>query len=335
MEIHAGRCGSASGFSSWPITRASVTATPVPTMEATSGGTRTKTSTTCAFRQRTVRAWSYSAGAEIKSLRRRDRHTTRKVEIEAHSPMPRPPAASKRRRSRSSTSAPSPRWNAALPWTRAGEQFTMPLFEGAAIRHDVGGPKRARVLRNGLHDGERLVSVTDVNGYEQIALAACRRVERGVKLVTKGDIGRVTGLAASGPTSAVIAFTNHRHELCALDLDDGEVRVLDTCPTHRIDRFGVLARRTIRRVCLVAGARNVDRTHRQTAFREGSRRHHALAHRSVARLGSRRKVSIFHLDARFQSGLRCAAVRPKLSAGQPPVRRDAARRRTVAVRPEA
>ena len=31
-----------------------------------------------------------------------------------------------------------------------------------------------------------------------------------------------------------MAFANHRHELCILDLDDGNVRVVDTCPTHRI-----------------------------------------------------------------------------------------------------
>ncbi|HTA54307.1 MAG TPA: PDZ domain-containing protein [Candidatus Acidoferrales bacterium] len=172
----------------------------------------------------------YSAGAEIKVYDVAT-DTTRKVEIEAHSPMPQ----TARRFEKASESlehfAPSPD-GTQLALDSRGEQFTMPLFEGAAIRHDLGGPARTR-LTQWLHDGERLVSVTDVNGYEQIAL---RRADASseVKLVTKGDIGRVTGLVAA-PTSAVVAFTNHRHELCALDLDDGEVRVLDTCPTHRIE----------------------------------------------------------------------------------------------------
>lgn len=107
MEIHAGRCGSASGFSSWPITRASVTATPVPTMEATSGGTRTKTSTTCAFRQRMARASSIRPAPRSRSTTSRPtpRAKWRSKRIRR---CPRPPAASKRRRSRSSTSRRAP-----------------------------------------------------------------------------------------------------------------------------------------------------------------------------------------------------------------------------------
>ena len=53
------------------------------------------------------------------------------------------------------------------------------------------------------------------------------------KIVTSGDIGRVTELAVS-PASDVIAFANHRHELCTIDLDEGKVRVLDTSPADRI-----------------------------------------------------------------------------------------------------
>ena len=51
--------------------------------------------------------------------------------------------------------------------------------------------------------------------------------------MTTGDVGRITELACS-PTADVVAFANHRHELCVLDLDDAKVRVLDTSPAHRI-----------------------------------------------------------------------------------------------------
>ncbi len=139
----------------------------------------------------------------------------------------------------------------------------MPLFEGAAIRHAAGGNARTR-LTQWLHDGEHLVSVTDVNGYEQIAV---RRSDAShdVKLVTSGDIGRVTDMVCS-PTNNVVAFANHRHDLCVVDVDDGDVRVLDTCPSHRIDDLAFSPDGRFHRVRLVAGARNVDHSRRQGSF---------------------------------------------------------------------
>ncbi len=119
-----------------------------------------------------------------------------------------------------------------LAFVSRGQQFTMPLFEGAVTRHGSGSGARTR-LTQWLADGEHLVYVTDVNGYEQIGV--CRAdASSEAKLVTSGDIGRVTDLVCS-PSDRVVAFANHRHELCILDLDDGNVRVVDTCPTHRIE----------------------------------------------------------------------------------------------------
>jgi tricorn protease len=171
----------------------------------------------------------YSAGAEIGCFDV-GTDTARRIEIETRSAMPQ----TARRFEKASESlehfAPNPE-GTQLAFDSRGEEFTLPLFEGAAIRHGGGGRARTR-LTQWLHDGEHLVSVTDANGYEQIAL---RRADASseVKLVTRGDIGRVTNLACS-PTDEVVAFANHRHDLCVLDLRDGEVRVLDTCPTHRI-----------------------------------------------------------------------------------------------------
>ncbi|MBV8491462.1 MAG: PD40 domain-containing protein, partial [Candidatus Eremiobacteraeota bacterium] len=118
-----------------------------------------------------------------------------------------------------------------LAFVSRGQPFTMPLFEGAVIHHGTGSRARAR-LTEWLHDGKRFVNVTDVNGYEQIALHRAD-VAQEPKLVTNGDVGRLTDLVCS-PTSDVVAFANHRHELCVLDLEDGKVRTLDTCPSHRI-----------------------------------------------------------------------------------------------------
>ncbi len=112
-----------------------------------------------------------------------------------------------------------------------GQAFTMPLFEGAVIQHGGGSRIRLR-LAEWLKDGKRFVCVTDRNGYEQIALHRAD-VSDEPKLLTNGDIGRVTELVVS-PVSDTIAFANHRHELCVLDLEDGNVRVIDTSPARRI-----------------------------------------------------------------------------------------------------
>jgi tricorn protease len=113
-----------------------------------------------------------------------------------------------------------------------GQAFAMPLFEGAVTRYGSGSRARTR-LAQWLHDGKDIVAVTDTNGYEQIARYRAEAPAEPI-LLTTGDIGRVTELAAS-PAADVVAFTNHRHELCALDVEDGKVRVLDTCPAHRIE----------------------------------------------------------------------------------------------------
>lgn len=118
-----------------------------------------------------------------------------------------------------------------LAFVSRGQAFTMPLFDGAALHYGDGSSARSR-LAEWTHDGKRFVCVTDVNGYEQLAVHDAGTAGEP-KVVTKSDIGRVTALACS-PAADVVAFANHRHELCLLDLDDGEVRAIDRCPAHRI-----------------------------------------------------------------------------------------------------
>jgi tricorn protease len=118
-----------------------------------------------------------------------------------------------------------------LAFVSRGQGFAMPLFEGAVTHHGSGSKARTRLIE-WLHDGKKFAGVTDAAGYEQIAVWDAGS-DRSPKLVTSGDIGRVTDLKSS-PTSDVIAFANHRHELCLIDLDDGKVRVVDTSPARRI-----------------------------------------------------------------------------------------------------
>jgi len=112
-----------------------------------------------------------------------------------------------------------------------GQAFSMPLFEGAVIHHGYSSRIRTR-LAQWLHDGKRFACVTDRNGYEQIAVQRADDAEEA-RTVTDGDIGRVTELVCS-PKNDTVAFANHRHELCVLDLSDGNIRKLDTSPANRI-----------------------------------------------------------------------------------------------------
>jgi tricorn protease len=113
-----------------------------------------------------------------------------------------------------------------------GQPFTMPLFEGAPVHHGIGSRSRYRLVE-WLSDGTHFVCVTDRNGYEQLEV----HDEDGAsqpRLVSAGDIGRITELAAS-PTHDVVALANHRHELCLFDLDDGSIRIIDKSPAGRIE----------------------------------------------------------------------------------------------------
>ena len=146
-----------------------------------------------------------------------------------------------------------------LAFVSRGQAFTMPFFDGAPVRHGSGSRARYR-LTEWLKGGKRFVAVTDEGGFEQIAV---HRADANAepKFVTSGDIGRVTELIVS-PADDAVAFTNHRHELCVVDLDDGKPRVLDKSPAppHRGHRL--LTRRAVHRVHLVAGQRYVDRPRR-------------------------------------------------------------------------
>ncbi len=60
--------------------------------------------------------------------------------------------------------------------------------------------------------------------------------ETETKLVPAGDIGRPVDLAVN-PLKEQIAFSNHRYELLALDLQSGEVRQIDRGVANPIGGF--------------------------------------------------------------------------------------------------
>jgi len=126
--------------------------------------------------------------------------------------------------------APNPD-GASLALLSRGQAFTMPLWEGAVIRHGAGSAVRYR-RPAWLHDGKRFACVSDKSGSERIETHDGLR-ECEPQVACDEDIGRVTELAAS-PTEDIVAVANHRHELLLIDLKDRGVRTIDKSPASRI-----------------------------------------------------------------------------------------------------
>ena len=126
--------------------------------------------------------------------------------------------------------APSP-GGTSLALIARGQPFAMAHWE-EAVTH-LGSSNRVRYRgAEWMHDGKRLAILNDGEGREAIALHAADHSELP-RIVSEGDIGRVTELATS-PVRDVIAFANHRHELLLLDVGDKKARVVDTSPASRI-----------------------------------------------------------------------------------------------------
>ncbi|MCG8353917.1 MAG: PDZ domain-containing protein [Chloroflexales bacterium] len=108
--------------------------------------------------------------------------------------------------------------------TARGKAFTMSNWEGAVLSHGDEGSARCR-LATWLHDGKRLVLVSDVSGEEALEIhhtASSTPAERLEGL----DIGRPLNLIAS-PKQDLVALSNQRHELILVDLATKTMRVLD------------------------------------------------------------------------------------------------------------
>lgn len=119
--------------------------------------------------------------------------------------------------------------------TARGQSFTMANWEGAVSQHgadsvaidDLPVAVRHR-LTSWLHDGLRIVVVSDAEGEDALELYQVDGSEAPRRL-SGLDIGRPMQLRAS-PARNQVAFGNHRNELVLVDLETSSARLLDRSP---------------------------------------------------------------------------------------------------------
>ncbi len=120
----------------------------------------------------------------------------------------------------------------AVAITTRGKAFSMGNWEGPVIQHGEPDGVRYRFLE-WLNDGKRMVAVCDQPGREALTVF---NPEDGSEpeILTDIEFGRTVDLAVS-PLDDVVAITNHRNELIAVDLEKRTSRLLDRSDHHRID----------------------------------------------------------------------------------------------------
>ncbi len=112
-----------------------------------------------------------------------------------------------------------------------GGVYSMPLWEGAPLRHGAISSARYR-LAAWLPDGERLVAVTDEGGEE--SLTVFRADGSGEPTRLTGDIGRPDQLQVAPAGGDRVALTNQRQEVLLVDLESGTTNVVAHSPHRRI-----------------------------------------------------------------------------------------------------
>jgi tricorn protease len=115
-----------------------------------------------------------------------------------------------------------------LAITARGGAYTMPLWEGAPRRHGPVSIARQR-LAAWLADGERVATVSDAGGEEEIVIRAVGG-KGGKDRTISGDHGRIRTLHPSPSGPDRIAATNHRHELILIDVDRRAETVVHRSP---------------------------------------------------------------------------------------------------------
>lgn len=121
-----------------------------------------------------------------------------------------------------------------LALTARGKAFTLGNWEGAVRQHGQPDQSRYRLL-TWLNDPERLIAVTDSQGEENFVILHTDGIGEP-ELFTDLDIGRVLSLAVN-PKKDEIIFSNHRFELCWLDLSTKTLKVIDRGNSNRINGF--------------------------------------------------------------------------------------------------
>jgi tricorn protease len=118
--------------------------------------------------------------------------------------------------------------------TSRGKAFTFANWEGAVIQHGRDDGPRYRLL-DWLNDAERLIAVTDAGGEESfVILSAESNAE--IRNFEDLDVGRPVEVAVN-PVKDAIAFSNHRYEICVLDLESAALKIVDRGRSSRISGF--------------------------------------------------------------------------------------------------
>ncbi|MFN2224551.1 MAG: peptidase, partial [Candidatus Promineifilaceae bacterium] len=121
-----------------------------------------------------------------------------------------------------------------LAITTRGKAFTFANWEGAVSQHGrVDGP-RYRLLE-WLNDGQRLVGVTDAGGEESFVIISADGSAEPERLDVQ-NTGRPLRLVVN-PKKDQVLFSNHRYELCLLDLESRQLQIIDRGEMARIAGF--------------------------------------------------------------------------------------------------
>ncbi len=112
-----------------------------------------------------------------------------------------------------------------------GAAVTIPLWEGAPVRHGPASSVRQR-LATWLPDGERLVTLSDAEGEESIVV--WRADGTAPPRVIKTDVGRPTDMVAAPAGRDRVALSNQRQELIVVDLAQGRSKQIARSDYERI-----------------------------------------------------------------------------------------------------
>ena len=118
-----------------------------------------------------------------------------------------------------------------LAVTSRGKPFTFANWEGAVDQYGAQNGVRYQHTQ-WLHDGERLITVSDEGGEEHLEIFTPESDDKPGKL-GKLDIGRPLNLHPS-PTEDKVVFSNHRQELVLVDLETISATILDRSEYQRL-----------------------------------------------------------------------------------------------------
>jgi len=111
-----------------------------------------------------------------------------------------------------------------------GAAYVMANFEGAPVRHGKISSTRYRLAR-WLPDKKRILVVSDEQGEEAFQIRSADATGRPRRIA--GDFGRVLDLAVA-PKGGLAAYSNHRTEICVLDLKTGRGKLVERSGFFRI-----------------------------------------------------------------------------------------------------